>query len=351
MLFRTPDLLISCFQSARYRFRHHDLQPQIRHPPARQVPRLCRRRPPHARARHRRLHGDVQHRRRRPAAAAAVPRAGPAWSGSRTTARAACPARTTRADTFNGWREQNKSFEALAGVLRLLRLRRRQTLTGAGEPERLRAVGVSDNFLDVLGVPLAARTQLHGRGMPLQRPARSPSSAMRSGSAVSPAIPPIVGRALTLNNKPTTIVGVLPRVVRLRRDLLAGQEIDLIPPFPLTPGNGAAGQHALRHRPAQAGRHRRTRRRPSSRVISQRFKQSINYGGTFGARVSPLERRAARQLPAGVLRPGRRRGVRARHRLRQSLQPPARPHQRAPAGVRGARRPRRAAGATSSSRR
>ena len=48
-------------------------------------------------------------------------------------------ARTTRADTFNAWREQNTSFEALAGYFAFFDFGRRQTLTGGGEPERLRA--------------------------------------------------------------------------------------------------------------------------------------------------------------------------------------------------------------------
>jgi hypothetical protein len=64
-------------------------------------------------------------------------------------------ARTTRADTFKAWREENTSFEALAGYFAFFDFGRRQTLTGSGDPERLRDVGVSDNFLDVLGVTLA----------------------------------------------------------------------------------------------------------------------------------------------------------------------------------------------------
>src|SRR5215208_2393564 len=64
-------------------------------------------------------------------------------------------ARTTRADTFKAWREENTSFEAVAGYFAFYDFVRRQTLTGAGEPERLRGVGVSDNFLDVLGIRMA----------------------------------------------------------------------------------------------------------------------------------------------------------------------------------------------------
>jgi len=66
-------------------------------------------------------------------------------------------ARTSRVDVFNGWREQNKSFDALAAYFAFSDYGR-LTLSGSGDPERLRSVAVSDNFLPVLGVAL-----LHGR--------------------------------------------------------------------------------------------------------------------------------------------------------------------------------------------
>ena len=67
-------------------------------------------------------------------------------------------ARTTRSDTFKAWRDENRSFEALAAYFAFFDFGRRQTLTGSGQAERLRAVGVSDNFLEVLGVrPLLGR--------------------------------------------------------------------------------------------------------------------------------------------------------------------------------------------------
>src|SRR6185503_2406851 len=65
--------------------------------------------------------------------------------------------RTSRADVFAGWREQTRSFEALGGYMAFFDYGR-QTLTGAGAPERLRGVPVTDNFLPVLGIaPLLGR--------------------------------------------------------------------------------------------------------------------------------------------------------------------------------------------------
>src|ERR1700685_164093 len=70
-----------------------------------------------------------------------------------TTAGEGLSGRTTRADTFNGWREQNKSFESLAAYFAFFDYGR-LTMTGTGPPERLSAVGVSETFLATLGVPL-----------------------------------------------------------------------------------------------------------------------------------------------------------------------------------------------------
>src|SRR5215472_6311410 len=59
--------------------------------------------------------------------------------------------RTSRADTFLGWREQARSFESLAAYFAFsdyVPL----TMTGTGNAERLRNVAVSDNFLPALGV-------------------------------------------------------------------------------------------------------------------------------------------------------------------------------------------------------
>src|SRR5579863_5005716 len=50
--------------------------------------------------------------------------------------------RTSRVDTFLGWREQNKSFESLAAYFAFSDYTH-LTMTGSGDPERLSSVGVS----------------------------------------------------------------------------------------------------------------------------------------------------------------------------------------------------------------
>src|SRR6266566_379216 len=75
--------------------------------------------------------------------------------------------RTSNVDTFLEWRARNQSFEELGAYFAFFDYIR-YTLTSDGEPQRLRGVGVSQNFLDVLGVqPILGRGFVEG-GMPLE---------------------------------------------------------------------------------------------------------------------------------------------------------------------------------------
>jgi predicted permease len=195
-------------------------------------------------------------------------------------------ARTTRADTFRAWRDENTSFDAIAGYFAFFDFGRRQTLTGAGQPERLRAVGVSDNFLEVLGVqPILGRnfTADECRFGAAQVALLSHSFWQRRFSGD----PNVVGRALTLNNDPVTIVGVLPATFDFDAIFSPGNEIDLLTPFPISPETARWGNTLFgigRLRPGVTAEQAQA----DLRVISQRFKRTINYGGTLGARVTML---------------------------------------------------------------
>ena len=162
-------------------------------------------------------------------------------------------ARTTRADTFKAWREENTSFETLAGYFAFFDFGRRQTLTGSGDPERLRDVGVSDNFLDVLGVRLALGRNFTAEECLFKAPpvAILSHSLWRRRFASDPGI---VGRTVTSNNAPLTIVGRAAGGLRLRRHLLAGDRDRPDHAVPDRTGNRTMGQHALRDRPPEAER-------------------------------------------------------------------------------------------------
>src|SRR5688572_7399599 len=104
--------------------------------------------------------------------------------------------RTSRSDVLKGWREQNQSLESLAAYFAFFDYGR-QTLTGSGDPERLRNVGVSDNFLPTLGVPL-----LHGRNFTAEECVwNAPRTAILSHAFWQRRFagdPSVIGRVLTL---------------------------------------------------------------------------------------------------------------------------------------------------------
>jgi predicted permease len=193
--------------------------------------------------------------------------------------------RTTRVDTFNGWREQSRSFEALAAYFAFFDYGR-LAMTGAGDPERLRGVGVSDNFLPTLGVSL-----LHGRNFTAEECAwEGPGAAILGHSFWQRRFagdPAIVGKTLTLNNKATTIVGVLPEAFDFDSIFSPGSEVELLTPFPLTPetarwGNTLFGIGRLRpHATLEQAQAELT-------VISERLRETIRDSGAFGAIVRPL---------------------------------------------------------------
>src|SRR3954467_3187504 len=58
--------------------------------------------------------------------------------------------RTSTVNNFLEWQKNSHSFEALGSYFAFFDYRR-YTLNGTGEPQRLRAVGVSQNLLEVLG--------------------------------------------------------------------------------------------------------------------------------------------------------------------------------------------------------
>ncbi len=194
--------------------------------------------------------------------------------------------RTSRVDVFNGWREQNKSFEALAAYFAFFDYSR-QTMTDTGDPERLRSVGVSDNFLPTLGVQL-----LHGRNFTAEECAwNGPRAAILSHAfwqrrfAGNPAV---VGTTLTLNHQPTIIVGVLPRSFDFDALFSPGNEVELITPFPLTPETARWGNTLFgigRLRPGVTAQQAQA----ELTVISDQLRETtLKNNGKFGAVVRPL---------------------------------------------------------------
>jgi len=195
--------------------------------------------------------------------------------------------RTTRVDTFNGWREQNKSFESLAAYFAFFDYGR-MTLTGTGEPERLKGVGISDNLIPTLGIPL-----LLGRNFTAEECRFNAPGAVilsynfwRRRFSEDPAV---VGRTITINNNPTTIVGVLPPTFDFASIFSPGNEIELVTPFPLTPETAAYGNTLFgigRLRPGVSVRQGQA----ELTVICKRLQETtLKDVGGFGAVLRPLD--------------------------------------------------------------
>lgn len=115
------------------------------------------------------------------------------------------PRFTVSYQNFVDWRAQAKSFESVAAVRNTV-----VTLSGAGEPERLPAQMATANLFGTLGINVT-----EGRPFtPDEDRAGGPSVVLishglwkrRFGGAHD-----VLGRSLTLDDKPYTIIGVLPR--------------------------------------------------------------------------------------------------------------------------------------------
>ncbi|MBI3400056.1 MAG: ABC transporter permease [Acidobacteria bacterium] len=131
---------------------------------------------------------------------------------------------------FIRWRERATAFDQMAGIYD-----DRVNLTGGGAPEELIAMAVEPGFFSTLGVaPLIGRTFAADEG-PDGRDALAVLTfdLWRRRFGGDPAI---VGRAVQINGRPVTIIGVMPRDVRLvlKNGSLVGKPADLWVPFAFT---------------------------------------------------------------------------------------------------------------------
>ena len=124
----------------------------------------------------------------------------------------------------------------------------RYTLGGPNEPQRLRGVGISKDFLDVLGV----RPML-GRGF-VEEECRWNGTRTSSDWRVKAVILSytfwqqhfagdrhVVGHSLMLNGEPAEIVGVMPRSFDFASVFSPGKSVELLVPFPLVKETAAWG--------------------------------------------------------------------------------------------------------------
>src|SRR5580704_3222943 len=148
---------------------------------------------------------------------------------------------STQAEQYSDLRDQNQSFFDLAGWSGFYRSGDKE-LMGAGEPERLTSVPVTENFFALLGVePAIGRsfTREECQGRYSAPPAMLLShSFWRRRFASDPSV---VGRKLMLDNEPVIVVGVLPASFDFASVFAPGTPIDTFIPWPLTDKMKPAG--------------------------------------------------------------------------------------------------------------
>jgi len=140
---------------------------------------------------------------------------------------------TTQVGYMLDLRERTQSLSELAGYFAFYGVGD-TVLTGRGEPERLNAVPVSDNFFDILGV----RPQLGRTFTAEECKWNGPKAVLLSHDFWTrrfAADPAIVGTSMTLNDEPHTIVGVLPESFDFAPVFAPGSRFELYFPFPLSP--------------------------------------------------------------------------------------------------------------------
>ena len=148
---------------------------------------------------------------------------------------------STQPEHYSDLREQNQSFSDLAGWAGTYSSGNEE-LTGTGEPERLTGVPVTENFFPLLGVePAIGRsfTREESQGKYSAPPVMLLSDSFWRRRFASD--PKVVGQALTLNNHPVIVAGVLPASFDFASVFAPGTPIDIFIPWPLTDKTKPAG--------------------------------------------------------------------------------------------------------------
>ena len=144
------------------------------------------------------------------------------------------PTYSLQSDHFLDLRARNKSFSGMAGWASFFSIGNVK-LTGAGEPERLTGVPVTQNFFSLLGVPLALG-RAFSAGECIARFSQPPATILGNAfwKRKFSSDPNILGRKLIINDAPVIVVGVLPASFDFGSVLAPGNAIDLFLPLPLT---------------------------------------------------------------------------------------------------------------------
>jgi predicted permease len=138
-------------------------------------------------------------------------------------------AKTFIVDHFQAFEHQNKSFASVTAFNPFYG-NSEYTLTGSGQPQGVMGVMVAGNFFETLGVePQFGRLFVNEEVQKGGRPAVLLSNGFwRRQFNADPAI---IGRAITLNQKPMTVVGVMPASFDFGSVFNPGMQCDVFVPL------------------------------------------------------------------------------------------------------------------------
>lgn len=141
--------------------------------------------------------------------------------------------KTSQTDYLLDLRAKNQSYEDLAAYFAFYGLGDAKMI-GDGQPERLTSVPVTQNFFPMLGVVPQIGRQFTAE----ECKQNGPRVTMLSDGLWRrkfAADPNIVGRALSFDGGPVTVVGVLPASFDFSTIFTPGSRVDMFEPLPLSP--------------------------------------------------------------------------------------------------------------------
>jgi predicted permease len=219
------------------------------------------------------------------------------WIANAIPGDSSLSAATTRAGTFADWQRQNTSFERLGAYFAFFDYGS-QTLVGNGDPLRLQGVGVSQDFLETLGV----RLQL-GRNFSAEECQWNGAKAVILSDALWKrhfgANPAIVGQTISLRDdlvavvggqprtEPYVVAGVLPPTFDFATIFTPATRMDFLLPFPIgfeTDGWGNTLAVIGRLKPGV----RLMQARSEFEVLNNQIMKSHPERGSFTASMVPL---------------------------------------------------------------
>ncbi len=154
------------------------------------------------------------------------------WIANRTQVDGDLSGATVQVGRLLNLRERNKSFSDIAGYFAFYGVGDSK-LSGNGEPERLSAVPVSQNFFPLLGV----QPQLGRQFSAEECKWNGPKAVLLSHGLWERRFasdPDIVGKPLRLDDADVTVAGVMPASFDFAAVFAPGTHVDLFSSFPLS---------------------------------------------------------------------------------------------------------------------